>query len=55
MPKLKWELLTADLMISTGSKKNKAYEMMRRPKPQRPYLAFPDQKNKTKTMIIIHI
>lgn len=35
---------TADLMISTGSKKNKPYEMMSRPKPHRPYLAFPGSK-----------
>lgn len=36
--------LTADLMISTGSKKNRAYEMMSRPMPHRLYLAFPEKK-----------
>lgn len=38
-------ILTADLIISTGSKKNNAYEIIRRTNPQRPYLAFPETKN----------
>jgi len=44
--------LTADLMISTGSKKNRAYEMMSRPKPHRLYLAFPEKK---KIIIYLYI